>query len=36
MTGACWLTFSFLVPRLSMAGRRVEPQVSGVSSKRGD
>lgn len=36
MTGACWLTFSFLVPSLRMAGRRVESQVSDVSSKRGD
>lgn len=36
MTGARWLTFSFIVPSLGMAGRRVEPQVSGVSSKRGE
>ncbi len=36
MTSACWLTSSFLDPSLRMGGRRVEPQVPGVSSKRGD
>ncbi|ATB49772.1 hypothetical protein MYMAC_005426 [Corallococcus macrosporus DSM 14697] len=36
MTGARWLIFLPTVPSLRMAGRRVEPRASGVSSQRGD